>query len=94
MTVPDDDWEPEEPSDPIVNPDPLPDELMVPHRRRLSPNHPLYAEILAAHEDAVARGKSLYHDPDSGLTVMTAPHLWGRGYCCYSGCRHCPWIDR
>ena len=29
MTVPDDDWEPEEPTDPIVNTDPLPDELMV-----------------------------------------------------------------
>ena len=29
MTVPDDDWEPEEPTDPIVNTDPLSDELMV-----------------------------------------------------------------
>ena len=94
MTVPEGEWEPEEPTDPIVNAAPLPDELMVPHRRRLSPNHPLYDEILAAHAAAVARGKSLYKDPDSGLHVMTAPYLWGRNYCCYSGCRHCPWIDR
>ena len=53
MTVRDEDWEPEEPADPIVNAAPLPDELMVPHRRRLSPAHPLYDEILAAHVDAV-----------------------------------------
>ena len=92
--VSDDDWEPEAPTDPIVNTAPLPDELMVPHRRRLSPSHPLYSEILTAHADAVARGKSLYRDPGSGLFVMTAPYLWGRGYCCYTGCRHCPWIDR
>ncbi len=94
MTVPDNEWEPEAPTDPMVNVAPLPDDLMVPHTRRLSPDHPLYAEILAAHADAVGRGKSLYRDPDSGLYVMTAPHLWGRGYCCNSGCRHCPWIDR
>ena len=94
MTVSDNEWEPDAPTDPMVNPAPLPDELMVPHPRRLSPEHPLYAEILAAHADAVGRGKSLYRDPDSGLYVMTAPHLWGRGYCCNSGCRHCPWIDR
>jgi hypothetical protein len=94
VTVPDEHWEPEAPPDPILNTTPLPDELMVPHRRRLSPAHPLYTEILAAHADAVDRGKSLYRDPDSGLWVMTAPHLWGRGYCCYSGCRHCPWVER
>jgi hypothetical protein len=94
VTVPDEGWEPDAPSDPIVNTAPLPDELMVPHPRRLSPAHPHYGEILAAHAAAVRRGKSLYRDPDSGLWVMTAPHLWGRGYCCYSGCRHCPWVDR
>ena len=94
MTAADDDWEPAPPDDPIVNLAPMPDDLLVPHHRRLSPHHPQYSEILAAHEDAIRRGKSLYRDPDSGLYVMTAVHLWGRGYCCSSGCRHCPWFAR
>jgi hypothetical protein len=77
-----------------LNPEPLPEELLVPHRRRLSPNHPLYDEIMAAHEAAIGEGRSLYRDPDTDLYVMTAVHLWERGYCCYSGCRHCPWLER
>ena len=77
-----------------VNPKPLPEHLLVPHPRRLSPDHPLYDEIMACHEEAVRQGKSLYRDPDSDLYVMTAVHLWERGYCCFSGCRHCPWVDR
>jgi hypothetical protein len=77
-----------------VNPEPLPEDLLVPHRRRLSPNHPLYDEIIAAHTEAIRTGESLYRDPDSDLYVMTAVHLWERGYCCYSGCRHCPWLER
>jgi uncharacterized protein DUF5522 len=78
----------------VANPEPLPEELLVPHPRRLSPNTPGYEEILAIHEDAIHRGEDSYVDPLSGLWVMTAVHLWERGYCCYSGCRHCPWIDR
>jgi hypothetical protein len=77
-----------------VNPEPLPEELLVPHPRRLSPDHPLYHEIMAAHADAIRQGQSLYRDPDTDLYVMTAVHLWERGYCCFSGCRHCPWIER
>jgi Family of unknown function (DUF5522) len=77
-----------------ANTEPLPGELLVPHPRRLSPNTPQYAEILAVHEDAVRRGEPGYDDPLSGLWVMTAAQLWGRGFCCYSGCRHCPWIER
>ena len=26
-----------------------------------------------------------------GLWVFTAGYLRGRGYCCFQGCRHCPW---
>lgn len=77
-----------------VNPEPLPDDLLVPHPRRLSPDHPLYDEIMVTHADAIRHGKSLYRDPDTDLYVMTAVHLWERGYCCFSGCRHCPWVDR
>jgi hypothetical protein len=78
----------------VANSEPLPEELLVPHPRRLSPDHPLYDEIMAAHADAIRQGKSLYRDPDTDLYVMTAVHLWERGYCCYSGCRHCPWTER
>ena len=77
-----------------TNPEPLPEELLVPHRRRLSPKTPGYEEILALHENAVRQGEPGYDDPLSGLWVMTAAYLWERGFCCSSGCRHCPWIDR
>jgi len=47
----------------------------------------------AAHDRAESRGLSGYVDPDSGLFVMTATYLRDRGYCCNSGCRHCPYED-
>ncbi|HUP70551.1 MAG TPA: DUF5522 domain-containing protein [Acidimicrobiales bacterium] len=78
----------------IANPDPLPEELLRPHPRRLSPDAPLYDEIMAAHDAAVRRGSGRYRDPESGLWAMTAVNLWERGYCCFSQCRHCPWVDR
>jgi hypothetical protein len=28
---------------------------------------------------------------DGGLTVFTREHHLERGYCCESGCRHCPY---
>ena len=62
--------------------------------RRLPPATPRYEEILALHEATVRRGGDRYRDPLSGLWVMTATYLWERGYCCYSMCRHCPWVDR
>ena len=93
MTVPEDDTAGPE-AEPIVNAAPLPDDLLRPHPRRLPPDTPQYDEILALHEATVRRGSSKYRDPLSGLWVMTATHLWQRGYCCYSQCRHCPWVDR
>jgi hypothetical protein len=51
----------------------------------------LAAEVLAAHEEAVARGDRMYRDPKTGLWVMTACALEARGACCGSGCRHCPY---
>lgn len=77
-----------------VHPEPLPAALLIPHPRRLPPETPGYDEILGLHEEAIARGECRYVDPLSGLWVMTAVHLWERGYCCYSGCRHCPWVER
>lgn len=34
-------------------------------------------------------GRDYYHE--NGLTVFTASYLQRRGYCCGSGCRHCPY---
>jgi hypothetical protein len=47
--------------------------------------------VVRAHEEAVARGDDGYLDPDTGLFVMTATFLAERGFCCGSGCRHCPY---
>jgi hypothetical protein len=38
----------------------------------------------------LVEGRDYYFDPD-GLWVMTARYLRRRGYCCGSGCRHCPY---
>lgn len=32
-----------------------------------------------------------YYLDDSGRVVFTAMHHLKRGYCCKSGCRHCPY---
>ena len=44
-----------------------------------------------AHDAAVAAGEPGYLDPVSGLFVMTSAYLLARGFCCGSGCRHCPY---
>ena len=64
--------------------------LEQPHVKRLSPRHPRFAEIMARHSEAVAAGDPCYEDPATGLSVFTAEFLAERGYCCDSGCRHCP----
>jgi hypothetical protein len=63
-----------------------------PHRERLSPDRPDYGEILAAHALALRAGADTYVDPGSGLIVLSAGYLTRRGYCCDSGCRHCPYV--
>ena len=63
-----------------------------PHPSRLTPDHPRRAEILAAHDAAMARGEAGYLDPVNGLFVMTAAYLAERGFCCDQGCRHCPYL--
>ena len=64
--------------------------LQQPHVQRLSRRHPRFAEIMARHSEAVAAGDPSYDDPATGLSVFTAEFLAERGYCCDSGCRHCP----
>jgi hypothetical protein len=51
----------------------------------------LSAEVMAAHDRAVAAGEPGYADPVSGLYVFTTRYLAARGTCCDSGCRHCPY---
>jgi hypothetical protein len=58
------------------------------------PGTPGYEEALAAHEQAMRRERPRYHDPITGLWVMTARELWERGFCCELGCRHCPYVAR
>lgn len=52
-----------------------------------------YEECMRAHAQARAEGNQGYMDPKSGLFVMTADFLRARGFCCNSGCRHCPYED-
>ena len=64
--------------------------LEQPHVQRLSLRDPRFGEIMARHSEAVAAGDPCYEDPATGLSVFTAEFLAERGYCCDSGCRHCP----
>jgi len=75
-------------------PQPLADRpLTEPHPDRLLPGDPAYPRIIRAHAEALGTGADTYVDPRSGLTVLTAGYLARRGYCCESGCRHCPYVS-
>ncbi len=67
-------------------------DLTEPKPGRLPDDPVARSEILAAHERALATGAAGYRDPATGLYVMTARYLADRGYCCGSGCRHCPYV--
>jgi hypothetical protein len=43
------------------------------------------------HDDALEAGAPVYVDPVTGYLVTTAAGHRARGWCCGSGCRHCPW---
>ncbi|MFN3871515.1 MAG: DUF5522 domain-containing protein [Ignavibacterium sp.] len=58
---------------------------------RLNSNYPRYQEILTLHKEAIENGQDIYIDPETGFAVLTAEFLLKRGYCCGSGCRHCPY---
>jgi hypothetical protein len=61
---------------------------------RLNINFPKYDEIIELHKQAIGEKNDIYIDPSSGFAVFTAEYLLKRGYCCGSGCRHCPYDDR
>lgn len=66
--------------------------LTEPAGSRLPADQPAREEILAAHAAALDAGEPGYHDPVSGLFVLTAGFLAARGFCCQRGCRHCPYV--
>jgi hypothetical protein len=68
------------------------DPLHEPHPQRLALDHPRRAEIIDAHEAAMAAGRSGYPDPATGAFVFTAAELVAKGPCCENGCRHCPYV--
>jgi hypothetical protein len=68
------------------------DAFDAPHPSRLAPDDPHRTEVLRRHRAAIAAGDDGYLDPSSGLFVLTAAYLAGRGACCDSGCRHCPFV--
>ena len=75
-----------------MDPQPLDDRpLTQPLTSRLPNDHRVRAALVEAHAAAMARGESMYADPESGLFVLTAAFLAARGYCCGRGCRHCPY---
>jgi hypothetical protein len=43
------------------------------------------------HKNACERGEHSYLDPKTGYVVFTKLKHLERGYCCESGCRHCPY---
>ena len=47
--------------------------------------------VRTLHADACSRNLPSYADPVTGYDVFTADFLRQRGYCCGSGCRHCPY---
>lgn len=49
------------------------------------------ALVRKLHDEAMAGGRAPYFDPLTGSSVFTAEFLADRGYCCDSGCRHCPY---
>ncbi len=66
--------------------------LTEPALSRLPLSTPGREELLRAHAEAVAAGESMYVDPVTGLSVLTARFLADRGWCCGRGCRHCPYV--
>ncbi len=44
-------------------------------------------------QNELIEGEDFYYDP-WGRMVFTANYLLKRGYCCGSGCRHCPYREK
>lgn len=49
--------------------------------------------IATLHKKANYNKKNYYIDPLTGNKVLTSYYLMKRGFCCCTGCRHCPWDE-
>jgi len=58
----------------------------------LAPSDRHYDEIIEEHRLAIEERRPTYLDPATRRSVFTAQFLIDRGYCCESGCRHCPYV--
>lgn len=67
--------------------------LTQPSDNRLDPARANYEQIIAIHAAAIEAGQDGYLDPTTGAWVFTALSHANRGYCCNSGCRHCPYAE-
>ncbi|MBT5638738.1 MAG: hypothetical protein HOJ16_09295 [Candidatus Peribacter sp.] len=47
--------------------------------------------ITQIHKSACKDKLNHYIDPTSGYKVLTEFYLLKRGFCCSTGCRHCPY---
>jgi Family of unknown function (DUF5522) len=68
----------------------LPRELDQPHPDRLSPEHPMFDEIMFKHNLSITLGQGGYLDPETGYFVFNAKTLADNEKCCANACRHCP----
>ncbi len=57
---------------------------------RLQSDHPMFNEIMKRNKNAIENDYDFYTDPETGYQVFTAYCLYKKGFCCGSGCRHCP----
>lgn len=48
-------------------------------------------KIEELHKKACNNSQEFYIDPDTGFQVFTEIYHKTKGYCCESGCRHCPY---
>jgi len=61
---------------------------------RLDKSSKGYNEIITLHKKAIENEEDTYIDPVTGYKVFTAAFLLKKGYCCGSGCRHCPYENQ
>ncbi len=54
-------------------------------------NGELAEKISGSHKLACKNKQKWYIDQKTGLKVLTEYYLVKRGYCCGTGCRHCPY---
>jgi hypothetical protein len=59
---------------------------------RLPDSKPDAAPAQASENKPLVEGEDFYRE--GPYVVFTETYHLRRGYCCGSGCRHCPWTDK